>query len=159
MKTDIVNSKTVLGWREWLKLPELEIPKIKAKLDTGARTSALHVFMLEPYQENSIRRVRFGVHPLQQSTDIEIISDAAVFDRRRITDSGGHVEVRYVIQTIIEIGGIVFPAEMTLTNRTGMRFRMLLGRSAIQGRFLVDPAKSYITGRPLRKKTKKKKRT
>jgi len=141
----------VIGWREWLALPDLNIQAIKAKVDTGARTSALHTFGLEPFECGGILKVKFGVHPLQRRKDIEIKCVADVVDRRRVTSSDGQSEKRYVIRTAVALGKISWPIELTLTNRKSMRFRMLLGRAAIGGYLLVDPAKSYLTGRGLSK--------
>lgn len=137
-----------LGWREWLALPELGIAQLKAKVDTGARTSALHAYFVEPYDKKGQERVRFGIHPLQDDTDKEIICDAQVFDERKITDSGGHQEVRFVIKTKVIVGDVVYAIEMTLTNRDTMKFRMLLGRTAMENLFCVDPSASYLAGKP-----------
>lgn len=142
---------TCLGWREWLALPDLDIPGIKAKIDTGARTSALHAYFVEPYRENGVAMVRFGVHPLQGRDDIARICRAQVKQRRQVTDSGGHSEERYVIETRVRLGGIERCIEMTLTNRDTMKFRMLLGRSALQELgLLVDSSRSYLIGRSLK---------
>lgn len=136
----------IIGWREWLALPELQIPAIKAKVDTGARTSALHAFFVEPLARDGIQMVRFGVHPLQKRLDLEIICEAPVKDYRSVSDSGGHREMRYVIETVICLGDRTLRAELTLTNRDNMKFRMLLGRTAMD-RVAVIPDKSYLTGR------------
>jgi hypothetical protein len=143
--------KMVIGWREWLALPDFGIQAIKAKVDTGARTSALHTFGLEPFEKDGTLKVKFTVHPLQRRKGIEVSCVADVVDRRRVTSSAGQSEMRYVIQTTVALGEIRWPIELTLTNRRSMRFRMLLGRAAITGRLLVDPAKSYLTGRKLSK--------
>jgi hypothetical protein len=135
-----------IGWREWLALPTLQIPAIKAKIDTGARTSALHAFFVEPFERNGMQMVRFGVHPLRKRLDLEIICEAPVKDYRAVSDSGGHREMRYVIETEVVLGDLKKRIEMTLTNRDNMRFRMLLGRTAMAG-MSVLPDKSYLTGR------------
>jgi len=135
-----------IGWREWLALPELNLPAIKAKIDTGARTSALHAFFVEPYDDGGLQMVRFGVHPLQRRLDVEILCTAKIKDFREVIDSGGHREMRYVIETDILLGTHARKVEMTLTNRDNMKFRMLLGRTAIAG-LLVAPDRSYLLGR------------
>ena len=139
---------TTLGWREWINLPELGISAIKAKVDTGARTSALHAYFVEPYQEGDERRVRFGIHSDQNNTNTKIICNAAVLEERTVTDSGGHAELRFVIETTVVIGNVSQTAEITLTNRDTMKFRMLLGRTALNNLFCVNPAASYVLGKP-----------
>ena len=144
--TDKNDNGMVLGWREWLVLPELGLT-IKAKVDTGARTSALHTFAIEPFDRDGRKWVRFAIHPDQYSTERETVCEAPVIDYRPVTDSGGHREDRYVIETLIELGGKTWPVEVTLAARDNMRFRMLLGRTAINGRAIVDPQKSYLVSK------------
>lgn len=144
--------KPCLGWREWISLPALGIEYLKAKVDTGARTSALHAFHVEEFRERGVRMVRFRLHPIQRREDVVLSCVTEVADRRLVSDSGGHREQRLVIVTPLRLGGKEWPIEMTLTNRDNMQFRMLLGRTAIRGRFLVDPNASYLQGvRPLDK--------
>lgn len=145
----------MLGWREWLCLPELDIPAIKAKIDTGARTSALHAFHVEAYKEDGHHLVRFGIHPIQKRKDIELFRVAEVADYRRVSDSGGHREMRYVIKTPVLLAGSTWDIEITLTDRESMQFRMLLGRTAMAGHFTIDPQASYLTGLSLKNVYKK----
>ena len=141
-----------LGWREWVALPEIGIPRIKAKVDTGARTSALHAFALRPFSEHGRDRVEFQIHPLQKNLETIVTCTADVIDRRIVSDSGGHKEERFVIATLLAIGEYAWPIEMTLTSRDDMLFRMLLGRTAMEGRAQVNPSLSYVVGK---KKTKR----
>jgi hypothetical protein len=144
MSTD---SRGVIGWREWVALPELDLPAIKAKIDTGARTSALHAFLIEPYSRAGTEMVRFLIHPMQRNLNFQVECHTPIHDYREVTDSGGHREMRYVIQSTVVINELHWPIEMTLTNRDTMRFRMLLGRRAMENRFVVDPGASYVNGK------------
>lgn len=144
-----------VGWREWVSLPEIGLPVIKAKVDTGARTSALHAFELHAFKKGGEEYVRFLIHPLQDRDDVVKECVTKVIDSRWVSDSGGHKEKRYVIATTIEVGGQKWPIEMTLTNRDTMKFRMLLGRTAMENRIVVDPGASYLHGRHSKKKAEK----
>jgi len=137
----------VLGWREWVALPELGIRRIKAKVDSGARTSTLHAFEVEAYTDGGAKRVRFKMHPLQRNVDVVVTCAADVIDRRIVSDSGGHREERFVIGTTIVVGDARWEYEITLTARDDMMFRMLLGRTAIAGRGVVDPELSFVQGK------------
>lgn len=138
----------MIGWREWVSLPELGIDAIKVKVDTGARTSALHAFEVQPYEESGVRMVRFGIHPIQKRSDLEVYCTAPVTDQRWVSDSGGHRELRWVILTPVRLGGFEWPLELTLTNRDSMLFRMLLGRTGMASHFTIRPNASYLLGKP-----------
>lgn len=138
----------VLGWREWVALPELGIGALKVKVDTGARTSALHAFGIERLPN---ARVRFRVHPHQSHDHDEVVSEARLVDERVVRTSGGHSELRPVVRTMLRVGALDFEVELTLSNRALLGFRMLLGREAVRGRFLVDPQRSYCCGHTLRR--------
>jgi hypothetical protein len=148
-------SKDTLGWREWVSLPDLNIPDIKAKVDTGARTSALHAFYVEPFERDGVGWVRFKMHPLQRNEEEVVECEAQIKDQRMVRDSGGHAEMRYVIETTILIGSNPLQAELTLTDRESMKFRMLLGRTALRSNYLVDSGRSYLS-RPRAKRKKKR---
>ena len=149
MSTNTPASLYCLGWREWVALPDLGIDLIKCKVDTGARTSALHAFDHELYtSETGQPRIRFHIHPDQADRSRVIACDAPIIDECEVTDSGGHRERRQVIRTSLIIGPWIMPIELTLTNRDTMRFRMLLGRTAMLHRFLVDPARSFLAAIP-----------
>ena len=137
-----------LGWREWAQLPGWCEAPIKAKLDTGARTSAIHAFRLEIVEDGSVERARFEIHPHQDSAADSAEVDTAVIGYREVRSSNGAVEVRPAVTTDLALGGQTFPIEITLTDRDLMGYRLLLGRSALRGRFLVDSDRSYVAGAP-----------
>jgi hypothetical protein len=138
-----------VGWREWVSLPELGIKKIKAKIDSGARTSCLHAFYIETFKKNGGNWVRFGIHPYQKNTDKKLYCEAEIIDERVVSDSGGHKENRYVIKTQLVLGDKSWPIEITLSNRDTMRFRMLLGRTAMENKINIIPEASYLAGKPV----------
>jgi hypothetical protein len=144
------NPDLVIGWREWLALPDLGVPQIKAKVDTGARTSALHAFDLERFRRRGRDMLRFTVHPYQRTIEQMIRCEALLIDERVIRNSGGGEEHRPVIETRAAIGEHCWTIELTLTRRDVMGFRMLLGRQAVRGRTLVNPGRSYLVGKKKR---------
>ncbi|MDE1310384.1 ATP-dependent zinc protease [Vibrio aestuarianus subsp. cardii] len=139
-----MKEKMIVGWRETLCLPALGIEKIKAKIDTGARTSCLHAFKVESFTKEEAPWVRFWIHPLQRNDEKVVVCEAKVVDERTVRDSGGHEETRYVIESEVSLGGQIWPIEITLTNRENMAFRMLLGRTAMRGKIVVDPTQSFL---------------
>jgi len=144
-----------VGWREWVGLPALGVPHIKAKIDTGARSSALHAFDIELVRRAGDTYVRFVLHPLQRRTRKSVAAEVPLLGERQVKSSNGQVSRRPVIRTAVEILGERREVELTLVPRDEMGFRMLLGRQAIRDGFLVDPGRSYVGGRP-RKKRKRK---
>ena len=146
--------KQTLGWREWIDLPDLGIQDLKVKVDTGARSSALHAFDVHFDRGGSQDRVTFSVHPTQRNVEHVVHVSTFVKEYRAVTSSTGHRSVRPVIETTMQLHGQSLPLEITLVSRDEMGFRMLLGREAIRGRFLVDPGRSYLAGRRKRKRRK-----
>lgn len=146
------SSQTILpliGWREWVLFPELGIPQIKAKIDTGARSSALHAFDIERFQDHGKSMLRFKIHPIQKDETTTITTEAELLEVRQVRDSGGHTEMRPVILTEIALAHYSWKVELTLTNRSSMKFRMLLGRQALRQRFVIDAGQSYLQSDPL----------
>lgn len=141
-----VGNKQIIGWREWIAFPDLGIDQIKAKIDTGARSSALHAYTIESYKTKlGKKRVKFIVHPLQKNNKLVVACHADVIDQRVIKSSSGQKELRTTIMTTLRMGSAEWPIELTLTNRDTMGFRLLIGRTAIKRKFLVDPQKSFLT--------------
>jgi hypothetical protein len=144
-----------IGWREWLRLASFASQPVKVKVDTGARSSALHAFDIEIFEEAGREMVRFKVHPFQRDTTTTIEGVAPLLCRRNVRSSEGHESERPVILTTVELLGRQWEIELTLTRRDTMGFRMLLGRQAIRGRFCIDPNRSFLAGRLKRKKKRK----
>lgn len=147
MRPDPPSGLPILGWREWLALPELGIRAVKAKIDTGARSSALHAFNIELFEEHGRSMVRFRVHPWQRDLDETVTAEAPLAGERLVRNSGGVESLRPVIVTEVELAGARWPIELTLTSRDAMGFRMLLGREAVRQRFFVHPGRSYLLGK------------
>ena len=138
----------MIGWREWLALPDLGVAAIKAKIDTGARTSSLHTFGLQTFEREGQTWARFEVHPIQKRAHPSIPIEVPVAGTRLVRNTSGHQEPRPYIVTSVELMGLRWSIEVTLANRDQMGFRMLLGRSAVRRRFLLDPGRSFLAGRP-----------
>ncbi|MEZ5464241.1 MAG: RimK/LysX family protein [Lysobacteraceae bacterium] len=143
---DATSTALIIGWREWLSLPAIGIEAICAKIDTGAKSSALHVDAMETFHRDGEEWVRFTLHPGRLGSDGTVNAEARVVDRRRVTDSGGHDTERLFIATDLVVGDLRYPIELNLTSRHNMRFPMLLGRTAMVGRMLVDPDGSFRLG-------------
>lgn len=135
-----------IGWREWVGLPDLKVDAIKAKIDTGARTSALHAFRVEAFWRNGEVWVRFELAPMQRSQGTRVTCEARAIDQRAVKNSSGGVDQRYVIKTALQLGDARWPIELTLANRDQMGFRMLLGRTALKGRTVIEPGRSFLLG-------------
>lgn len=149
------HSNIVAGWREWVSFPDAGVRWIKAKLDTGARTSAVHAFDIEEYAEDGAPWVRFTVHPWQRSATDAVSTQAPLLDRRTVRSSSGHAEERLVVPMRLSLVGRKVSVEMTLSRRDEMGFRLLVGREALRQGFLVDPGRSYLGGRPKRSTRRK----
>lgn len=141
----------VIGWREWVSLSELGVGRIKAKIDTGARSSSIHAFDVQTFLKNGREFVRFTIHPLQFHDRPEIETVAPILERRLVRSSNGEVDHRIVVRTSLSLLGQKFPIDLTLANRDAMGFRMLVGREALRGRFLIDASQSYLAGRPIKR--------
>lgn len=144
------NSLPLIGWREWIALPDLGVDAVKAKVDTGARTSSLHGFHVEEFQRGDQTWVRFEIHPYQRDSKTTIYTEAPLLEHRRVTSSTGHATMRPVVLTTARLSGIQWQIELTLTRRDAMGFRMLLGREAVRGRFVIDPGQSFLADTPVR---------
>ncbi|MEZ5376940.1 MAG: ATP-dependent zinc protease [Acidimicrobiales bacterium] len=140
-------AKLHIGWREWVGLPGLGIDAVKAKIDTGARTSAIHAFGIQPFEAEGVEWVRFQVHPRQRSRLPTITCEAPIHDRRLIRSSNGQQQSRIIIKTRIEMAGATWPIELSLASRDELGFRMLIGRQGLGRKVLIDPARSYVTGK------------
>ncbi|MBE9221630.1 ATP-dependent zinc protease [Cyanobacterium stanieri LEGE 03274] len=144
MNTSKNQSLPLIGWREYLALPTLGVTKIKAKIDTGAKTSALHAFNVKIVEKDNQNIVEFEIHPIQKDNQTSIFTTAPLLEYRTVKNSGGIAETRPVIETKIILGNISWAIALTLTNRDSMGFRMLLGRDAVKNRFLVDTGNSFL---------------
>lgn len=145
----------VAGWREWVSLPGLDVPWIKAKLDTGARSSAMHAFDTEEFVRDDAKWVRFSIHPWQRSADDAVTVELPIYDRRLVRSSSGHSDERYVVLMDVRLLESTITVEMTLSRRDEMGFRLLIGREALRQGFLVDSSCSYVGGRPKRRTRRK----
>lgn len=146
----------IIGWREWLSLPDLGIPRIKAKIDTGARSSSLHAYDIQTFEKDGCALVRFKVHPVQRRDAVSVSCVAEVHDVRSVRSSSGEASDRIVIQTPVRWMGETWTVDLTLADRSQMGFRMLVGREAVRGKMLVDPGRSYFGGRPQKKRKQNK---
>lgn len=138
----------IVGWREWVKIPTLGIEWIKAKMDTGARSSAIDAENIREFSDGGTPHVAFAVNPHQRKLLPAVECIAPILDERLVTSSSGHQQRRYFVEIEIEIGDATWPIEVSLAERANLDLRMLLGRAAMRRRALVDPAQSFLTGLP-----------
>lgn len=151
------HSNTLAGWREWVQLPDVGVPWIKAKLDTGAQTSSIHAYNVEAFDRDGTAWVRFHIRPWQRSDADEVEVECPVLDVRRVRSSSGHVQERFVVLMSLVLVGHQVDAEVTLSNRDSMGFRMLIGREALSRGYLVDSARSFVgdrAPRPMRRRNR-----
>ncbi|MCC2029969.1 ATP-dependent zinc protease family protein [Microbacterium tenebrionis] len=141
------HSNTLTGWREWVSLPDAGVDWIKAKIDTGARTSSLHAFDVVEFEREGEAWVRFRVNPWQDTNADATIVECPIHDRREVRSSSGHIQERLVVLLAIRIVDQLVVSEVTLSKRDEMGFRMLIGREALRRGFIVDPARSFLGGR------------
>lgn len=151
MDKEVKKESKIIGWREWVKLPDLGLIAVKAKIDTGAKTSSLHAYDIEVESKGQKKYVKFKVHPMQHDFSVVVECRALLVDRRHVTDSGGHKEERFVIRTSMVLAGVKKRIELTLTNRETMKYRMLIGRAALK-HYYIDPSQSYLAGKTIRQK-------
>jgi len=147
---NMAEKRPTIGWREWVQLPDLGVNEIKAKVDTGADNSSLHAFNIERFTKDDLEMVRFEIHPRQKRKRPSIECEAEVVGEKKVKNPGGRREVRPIIQTTLVVAGKKIQAKVNLTTRDEMTFRMLLGRRTVRKKFLVDPGRSYLGGRPER---------
>ncbi len=142
-----MKTRPIIGWREWVGLSELGVDRLKAKIDTGARTSAIHAFHIRPFSDAGTEYVSFKLHPAQRHRVPEVECICPVRDQRKVKSSNGKQELRYVIETHATVGAFTWPIEITLADRDQMGFRMLLGREAVRRHFIIEPGRSYLGAR------------
>lgn len=151
MDKEVNKESKIIGWREWVSLPDLGLVAIKGKIDSGAKTSSLHAYDIQTETKGSKTYVNFKVHPLQHDFNVVISCRALLVDQRTVTDSGGHKEERYVIRTPMVLAGVKKQIELTLTDRGSMKYRMLIGRAALR-HYYIDPSQSYLSGKTVKQK-------
>lgn len=151
MDSEVRSESKIIGWREWVSLPDLGLIAIKGKVDTGAKTSSLHAFDISLEKKGTKTYVNFKVHPIQNDFTVVINCRAPLVDIRQVTDSGGHKEDRYVIRTTVVLANVKKKIELTLSNRETMKFRMLIGRAALK-HFYIDPSQGYLAGKSVKQK-------
>ena len=148
--SELEASQAIVGWREWVALPQAGVDWVKAKIDTGARSSSIHAFDLEILEQDDREWVRFSIHPWQRSDEEAHELTLPLLDRREVRSSNGQTEQRYAVAMDVTLAGRTITTVMTLSNRDEMGFRMLIGREALERGFLVDSSRSYAGGKPKR---------
>jgi len=141
-------TRITVGWQEWVSFPDLNLPWLQAKIDSGKKTSILHTFVTEPFEKAGQAMVRFGVHPHQNDRDTATLCEAPVTEKREGHNADGEPETHYLIKTTLQMGNDQWPIKLLLINRDEMKFRLSLGHTAIDGRLLVDPSESFLLGKP-----------
>lgn len=144
----------IVGWKEWVSLPELGLPAIKAKIDTGAATSSIHAYNISYVMKDGKKFVEYELHPLQKNKKVIVKCVSPLIEYRKVRSSSGKLQTRPVIRTTIKIANFTWEIDLNLTNRDSMGMRMLIGREALSSRALVNPTHRFLQGKIATRKAK-----